>query len=361
MSTYSLNVYSLDSATTSIFNILTSDVTGQQWEWNSWASPTLTVDADATATEVTISDTDGSSGTLDDDSENQLSTGDVTIGGVTYAAGTMFSDEYEITMVDSLGNSYRLVAISVREYVDPWTYSDAIIGFAWEGPEPEPGTTLTYVSGSWLDSTSMVPCFTLGTLIGTPDGRRPVETLRMGDKVLSPDGTVHRLIWTRRRRIDAPSLANRPALRPVRIRKGALGAGLPDADLLVSPQHRMLVRSFVAERVIGTREVLVAAKHLVGMPGIELAEDQTEVSYVHLLCSKHVILTANGAATESLYPGAQTLRALSHTARSTILTLLPGLAEGTVPAPARPFASGRIGRKLVARHVKNHKALQSPA
>lgn len=361
MSTYSLNVYSLDSASTSLADILTSEVTGNQWEWNQWSNPTLTVVPGATATTVTISDTDSSPTTFEDDSENQLSTEDVTIGDVTYPAGTMFSDEYEITLADSLGNAFRLVAVAVREYIDPWTYNDVIIGFTWEGPEPEPGTLLTYTPGSALDSTSMVPCFTPGTLIDTPAGRRPVEALRAGDRVISPDGTVHRLIWTRRRRIDAPRLAKHPALRPVRIRKGALGVGLPDADLLVSQQHRMLVRSPVAQRITGAREVLVAAKHLVGLPGIDLAEDQAAVSYVHLLCGKHVILTANGAATESLYPGAQALRALSHTARTAIVALLPDLADGAAPTPARPFASARAARRLAARHIKNNRPVLMPA
>ena len=49
----------------------------------------------------------------------------------------------------------------------------------------------------------------------------------------------------------------------------------------------MLVRSRIAERMFETAEVLVAAKHIVGLPGIALAEDLSEVTYVHFLCDRH--------------------------------------------------------------------------
>ena len=50
--------------------------------------------------------------------------------------------------------------------------------------------------------------------------------------------------------------------------QGALGNGLPRRDLLVSRQHRMLVRSSIAGRMFGDKEVLVAAHHLTALPGV---------------------------------------------------------------------------------------------
>lgn len=35
-----------------------------------------------------------------------------------------------------------------------------------------------------------VPCFACGTLIATPDGERPVETLAIGDLVTTMNGTA---------------------------------------------------------------------------------------------------------------------------------------------------------------------------
>ena len=50
-----------------------------------------------------------------------------------------------------------------------------------------------------------------------------------------------------------------PKVQPVRILAGALGHGMPQRDLLVSRQHRMLVSSAICERMFGLEQVLVSA------------------------------------------------------------------------------------------------------
>ena len=202
-------------------------------------------------------------------------------------------------------------------------------------------------------------CFARGTLIRTPAGEKRIEDLVAGrDLVLTMDNGLQRVEWIGHRRLSALQLALQPELRPIRIRQGALGCGLPEADLLVSPQHRILVRSKVLERMIGSREALVAAKHLLGAPGIEIAEDLAEVEYWHFLCSGHEVVWSNGAQTESLYTGAQALQSVGQAAREEIFTLFPELREKEfVPQPARPLPSGRKARKLTVRHIEHHRPL----
>ena len=65
-------------------------------------------------------------------------------------------------------------------------------------------------------------CFTPGTLIATSDGPRPVETIRPGDRVQTRDGEPEEVLWTGSRRLTGARLYALPALRPVRIRAGAL-------------------------------------------------------------------------------------------------------------------------------------------
>lgn len=201
------------------------------------------------------------------------------------------------------------------------------------------------------------PCFCAGTMIETPDGPRLVEDLRAGDLVLTRDNGAQPIGWIGRRDLPAEALAEIPALRPIRISQGALGAGLPAADLLVSPQHRVLVRSKIAQKMFGTTEVLVAAKQLCQIDGIDIADDMDSVTYVHFMFEAHQIVISNGAETESLYAGAEALKSVGPAAREEILTLFPELRDGAEYAPARPLTSGRLARKLAVRHAQNGKPL----
>ena len=147
-------------------------------------------------------------------------------------------------------------------------------------------------------------------------------------------------------------------MHPIRIRAGALGEGLPHADLIVSPQHRMLVRSKIALKMFGAMEVLVAAKQLCQIDGIDVAHDLAEVTYVHFLFDAHQIVLANGAESESLFTGPEALKSVGPAAAAEIFAIFPELAsDGHAPVAARQLASGRMGRKLAVRHIQNDRPL----
>ncbi|MDP4033395.1 MAG: Hint domain-containing protein, partial [Pseudorhodobacter sp.] len=183
------------------------------------------------------------------------------------------------------------------------------------------------------DIENIIPCFTPGTLITTPMGLRRVEALQAGDQILTRDSGFQEICWAGRRDLGLAELIVNPALRPVRIAKGALGDGLPQRDMLVSPQHRMLIEGVRAELLFGEREVLVAAIHLVGQPGIEQVMPRG-VSYIHVMCSQHEIVQAEGAWTESFQPGSGTLGAMERAQRDEVLALFPELANGVRSYPA---------------------------
>ena len=205
-------------------------------------------------------------------------------------------------------------------------------------------------------------CFVAGTMILTPEGPMPIEKLKVGDLVFTRDDGYVPISWLGCRTLGAELLRAFPNLRPIRISAGSLGDGLPSADLLVSPQHRVLIRSRIAERVSGAHEVLVAAKQLLQMDGIDVVNDVDEVVYVHFMFDKHQIVIANGAETESMFTGPQALKSVGQAARSEIFALFPELAEeGYEPQGARALPSGRMGRKIVSRHIQHGKPLVSAA
>ena len=207
-----------------------------------------------------------------------------------------------------------------------------------------------------------VPCFAAGTMIDTMPGPRAVESLEPGDMVLTRDAGYRPLRWIGGTHVDAAGLDLQPNLRPILIRAGTLAPGVPARPLRVSPQHRILVRSPIARRMFGEDEILVAARHLAGLPGIEVLNPALGVTYYHLLFDGHQIVRSDGAWSESLFTGPQAMRAVGEEARAEIFALFPELADpGFRPLGARRLLNGREGRQLARRHAKNGRALVGTA
>ena len=195
-----------------------------------------------------------------------------------------------------------------------------------------------------------VPCFTPGTAILTPRGEVAVDQLRPGDLVSTLDNGPQRLVWVGRRDLVQPA----PHLRPVQIRAGVCGNR---RDILVSPQHAMLLPLPGQGRADAS---LLRARHLAdaGVAGVRIAQGKRRVSYIHLMFERHQLVFAEGAATESFFPGTQGMNALDHAARAELLELFPDLsrlspevAYGPRARPAlrrtevlRGFAPGRTAR-----------------
>ncbi|MDD9742611.1 MULTISPECIES: Hint domain-containing protein [Marinovum] len=191
--------------------------------------------------------------------------------------------------------------------------------------------TVTWLDGSSLtfsdiENVDYIPCFTPGTLIKTLRGEVPVEALRVGDRVLTRDNGYQMIRWVGARRLDASQLAGAPALRPIHIRRGALGPETPDRDMKVSPQHRVLVGNAATQMWFGEEEVLVAATHLTCLDGVEVAGAEAAVTYVHILFDQHEVVLSDGIWTESFQPGDMTLAALDGDQRAELLALFPELA-----------------------------------
>jgi hypothetical protein len=205
-------------------------------------------------------------------------------------------------------------------------------------------------------------CFCAGTLIETDRGPVPVEALVPGDLVWTLDRGLQPLRWIGRREVKLPEIIAHPDLRPIHVAAGALGPGQPRSDLWLSPQHRILVRSRIARRMTGQAEVLVAVKHLCGLPGVSIAPGMTPVSYFHLRLDQHEVVLAEGAWAETLLVGREALRAMDPAARRELRLLFPEIVTETETEAdaARPVLPGRIARRMAVRHRTNRVALVSP-
>lgn len=214
--------------------------------------------------------------------------------------------------------------------------------------------------GSRNIANSSITCFASGTLIECEHGPKKVQHVKVGDRVTTVDRGFQEVRWVSHRKITAEEMATNPAFTPVRICADALGVGIPYRDLIVSQQHRILVKSKIAAEMFGTGEVLIAAKHLVELDGIEYANDIHEIYYIHFVCNQHELIIAEGAITESLYTGLQALMALDEADKIEIFTIFPNLLtdpNGDSPPRARQFAQGKMGKKMIARHKENKQEL----
>ena len=311
--------------------------------------------------QITVDDSDGvNDGTFDDFTDG--GTNDVPDQNVTASTvpgidvGDAVDSRYTYAVTGSDGSSGNVWFLAVNT---PYDYGTLMVSDFQMDP------SVTYTFGAFNRQgqhsyNDLVPCFAEGTLIETSTGLRRIEELRAGDTVAVLDGGVCPIRWIGARHLDAIDLALTPKLRPICIRAGALGQLVPDRDLVVSPQHRILVRSRIAQRMFGAPEVLVPAIKLLALPNVDVLADVQHVTYFHMLFDDHQIVRSNNALTESLFTGRTALAGLSKAARQEILQLFPQIcATGYRPHPARPIAPRpQAARRLVERHAANGVALQ---
>ena len=177
---------------------------------------------------------------------------------------------------------------------------------------------------AFVNIENVIPCFTPGTMIATPRGEVAVETLRQGDKIITRDNGIQEIRWVGHKDMSWRDLAANPHLKPVLVRQGSLGNGLPERDMMVSPNHRLLVANDRTALYFDEHEVLVAAKHLVSTQGVH-SVDSMGTSYIHFMFDRHEVVLSNGAWTESFQPGDYTLRGMGNAQRAEIFDLFPEL------------------------------------
>ncbi|CAN1527628.1 Hint domain containing protein [Paracoccaceae bacterium] len=167
------------------------------------------------------------------------------------------------------------------------------------------------------------PCFTPGTQITTERGDCPVEQLAVGDRVITRDNGIQVVRWVGQTQLFLHDFQAEPHLLPVFIAKGALGKGLPERDMRLSPNHRVLVANARTSLRLSEPEVLVAAKRLTSQ-GVHVVQS-SGTTYLHFMCDRHEIVLADGIWTESFQPDDQSLKGLGNAQRLEIHELFPDL------------------------------------
>ena len=221
---------------------------------------------------------------------------------VTISSGFQVGDTLNFTDQNGITGGFTNGTLTLSGTATVAQYQTALesITYSFGGPDPTLGHTDNSRTISWVVSdgvassnigTSTVnetPCYCRGTRILTDRGEVAVEDLRIGDRVVTLSGAARPIRWIGCRHLD---LTRHPApgrVQPIVIRAAAVADGMPCRDLLVSPDHAVLLD-----------DVLILARQLINGASIQRQVQCQAVTYYHIELETHDILLAEALPAES--------------------------------------------------------------
>jgi hypothetical protein len=228
------------------------------------SNATATIGASAGSGSETVSDTIQTLAPQSGNDINFTATGDVATTGTG-------NSRYDGTLTDGSGNVVGYVFyIAGKSYV----VSDSALS-----------GTYTYSKAA---SSTITFCFMAGTNIATPNGEVAVEALKAGDVVSLANGGSAPVTWLGRQSVS-PLFADPIRANPIRVKANALADGVPSRDLLVSPDHALLVDG-----------VLVQTAALVnGVSVVRETEMENNFTYYHVEVANHALILAENTPAET--------------------------------------------------------------
>ncbi len=158
-------------------------------------------------------------------------------------------------------------------------------------------------------ATISIACYAAGTMILTPQGEVPVETLAIGDALITAFGETRAIKWIGTRAYAGHFVKWNRDVLPITFRAGSIADNTPHRDLVVSPQHAMFID-----------DVLIPAIALVNGTSITQATSIDRIAYFHIELDSHDVIIAEGAFAETFIDDDS--RAMFHNAHS-FRTLYP--------------------------------------
>ena len=266
-------------------------------------------------TTVTLDDNGGDPDVFeDDDSANHI----IVDGGGIVANGTPVEAESTILIsaLDAAGNETGpIITITVLSQNG---ITGDVFGFATDLPL-EDGVSYVKTGGDNIGSiafTNFITCFANGTMIQTIDGPVPVEQITVGQMVWTQHNGYQMVRWTGSTQVLASG-----KMAPVVFAPGSINN---ETQLVVSQEHRMHINTFQCEFLFGQNEILVAAKHLCGLPGVSVRSGGT-ITYNHLMFDQHEIIMSNGVLSESFFLSETSLSGVTADHKAELLSLFPSL------------------------------------
>jgi hypothetical protein len=177
-----------------------------------------------------------------------------------------------------------------------------------------------------------------GANLRTPCGLRRIEIVRPGDLIVTRSNGLQpvQMVW--KRRLTRQQLEQHPDLAPVRLRPRAIGPMMPQRDLLVAPDHRLLIPGCRIAGVPDAVSVLTEARKIAGSSDAVFVDHDVEsVTYYQLVFESHQVLAVNGLPVESYLPDAAAIQALGGEMRDALEERFPDVLNAPESYPAAPY------------------------
>jgi len=221
-----------------------------------------------------------------------------------------------LTLMSATGQTAELL---VLVEVDAKGHVAAVYALPLAPLVPRMGYTLVGIDRTTArQKFAQIACvsFSRGTHITMASGaQKPIETLAVGDMVLTRDDGPQAVRWIGQTTVRAVG-----EFAPIRIRAGTLHN---EHDLIVSPDHRLFIYQRFDALGAGRHEVLVRARHLVNGDTVARLSGGF-VDYFQLLFDRHHIIFAEGIAAETFFVDTRTRDALPEELGRALDSRLPG-------------------------------------
>ncbi|MBC7636086.1 MAG: Hint domain-containing protein [Acetobacteraceae bacterium] len=203
--------------------------------------------------------------------------------------GTQLTDDADLIAFTGAGTiDLTVVAAALGRISGPSDFNATLgtaagaeidISYVYEPGVTNPLRTVT--------NAAQAACFAAGTRILTDKGERAIESIAVGDRVITHRGDSVEVVWCGRRAVVPSRHPDPDALHPVRITAGAFGPGAPRRDLLVSPDHALFVDG-----------VLIPAICLIN--GVSIYQHPVaRIVWHHIELTTHDVVMAENLPTES--------------------------------------------------------------
>ncbi len=182
-----------------------------------------------------------------------------------------------------------------------------------------------------------------GANVRTPCGLRRIELVRPGDLIVTRNNGLQpvRMIW--QRTVTQQDMNQNGDLAPIRLKPRAVGPMMPQRDLLVAPDHRLLLPGFRVAGMPKDKCVLTEAREIAGTSdAIYVDRSMETVRYFQMVFDCHQVLTANGLPVESFLPCPSNIASLNGEMRDALVQRFPQLRTEPNAYPPAEFtiASG---------------------